>query len=137
MGKLWKRLLKLIVIIIVIIAVIAAFPGGAAWLSSFFAAGSPIAGFVAGLANLPWYVPVLAGLGVSALIAPEETKAVIDRIGDVAGHVGEVAGDVIGKTTSSAFSSLGGVLIAGLLAWRLITRKDDDSSNERSTSEPK
>lgn len=124
MGKLWKRLLKLIVIIIVVIAIIVAFPGGAAWLSSFFPVGSPIAGFLAGLANLPWYVPVIAGLGVSALVAPEATEAVIDRVGNVASHIGETAGAVVGKTSTSFFSSLGGALVAGLAAWLLITRRD-------------
>ena len=77
----------------------------APYLSGLFAVGSFGAGVFGAIASLGTYGALALGVGVSYLILPEETTALIESVGEVAGVV---VGAVAGAVVTGVSSLLGG-----------------------------
>jgi hypothetical protein len=83
-------------------------------------------------AGLGVYGAAAVGLGVSALLFPENTSEAVDKIGDVIGDVVSNIGEAIGGGASSLlgsfFGDLGivGVAAIGIAAWWLLSSDNSD-----------
>jgi hypothetical protein len=81
------------------------------------------------------YGLLAAGLGVSAVLLPEETTELVEKIGEVAGGVAGVVGTVLGAGVGGAIGSFFEaiptpvlVIGGGLLAWWLLSDNGNDNS---------
>lgn len=113
--KIWKLFKKILPYIMIALAVFFTFGG------SFILLGMVLEGYAA----------AIAAMGLSFLVAPEET---VDVATDVAEAVGEAAGAVVAAGVGGLASGLFGgesswLLIAAIAvgAYFLLSRKDDDA----------
>lgn len=96
-----------------------------------------VPGMLGALADIGWPMVAAVGTGLAAVIDSDAVAGVVDKVGEVAGHVAEVVGDTIGtvvtSTASSIFSSPMVLLALGAGAFFLLASSDDDDDTKKTT----
>lgn len=122
-SKIWKLFKKILPYIMIALAVFFTFGGS---LTLF--------GMV-----LEGYAAAVAAMGLSFLVAPEET---IDVASDVAGDIGTAAGAIVSAAVGGVASGLSGdngswllIAVVAVGAYLFLSRKDEGITVESITSE--
>lgn len=149
LGEFWLIILILVVIWFApVIAPWLASVGAPAWAVSFMASiatnltpllvsagqwlwsagGSVLSGAWQAYNGLGTGMQAAVAVGAAAMIAPEETQSVVEEVGTVIGAGTEA---IVGGVGTAILSNPTTLVLAGVLAWWLFFRNDDDGEPRR------